>query len=49
MMVQYSMKNPNLEMTAKFDTFANRESARQIFSATLGREVEAWEIECKKI
>ena len=44
MMTTYMMKNPNLTMTAKFDTYANRQQAMTLFAATLGRPVGMWEI-----
>ena len=47
-MVIYKMENPSLEMSAVFDTQENRTKAQQIFSATLGREVEMCEIFCEK-
>jgi hypothetical protein len=39
------MKEPKLEMDTHFDTLYYRKQAQKIFSATLGREVEPWEIE----
>ena len=45
MKLKYVMKEPKLEMDTHFDTLYYRQQAQKIFSATLGREVEPWEIE----
>lgn len=48
MKLKYVMKEPKLEMDTHFDTLYYRQQAQKIFSATLGREVEPWEIEVVK-
>ena len=49
MRVKFVMKEPRLEMEAHFNTFYYRQKALTIFSATVGREVKAEEIEVVEI